>query len=202
MEDFIVFDLSDIRIYEPDFNLVQLTQWRKKGYIKKIIKGKYILSHIQINEQVKFLIANELLAPSYVSLEMALSWHGLIPEGVYSITSVSTRRSIQYETELGSFGYRKIKEEAFWGDIVYDIPNMRRGCRIASIEKALIDFLYYKYSVDTKEDIEGLRLNEEVLGNDVNWGLLVKYAELVDNKALLDRVRCLIKYYHKDDYIE
>jgi len=54
------------------------------------------------------LIANQLYGPSYVSLDYALSHYGLIPEAVYQITSVTTRRSKTYDTPLGRFSYERL----------------------------------------------------------------------------------------------
>lgn len=52
------------------------------------------------------LIANHLWGPSYVSMETALSYWGLIPERVYETTSDTVKRSRMFKTELGRFSYR------------------------------------------------------------------------------------------------
>jgi hypothetical protein len=58
-------------------------------------------------------IANPLYGPSYISLEYALSYYGLIPERVESITSVTTKRSKKFITPLGSFSYEHIPLKAY-----------------------------------------------------------------------------------------
>lgn len=193
----IVFSLRDIRILEPNFSAVQLSQWQKKGYIKKLIKGKYIFSDLQVNEHVLFLVANELLSPSYISMEMALSWYRLIPEGVFTVTSVSTVRTCTYETRIGNFNYKKIKESAFFGDKLVQVPGTAREYRIATIEKAIVDYLYFKDDIDSSDAIEGLRLNPETMRTDVNYENLVMYAEAMSNKNLLKRVSILVNYFQK-----
>jgi predicted transcriptional regulator of viral defense system len=197
LEPFIIFSLQDIRSFEPNFNVVQLSQWQNKGYIKKIIKGKYIFTDLQPNEEILFLIANELLSPSYVSLEIALSWYGIIPEGVYTVTSVSTIRTITHNTDVGIFEYRKIKQEAFFGDQLKEIEGSNRSFRIASLEKALVDYLYYKNELNTLTDIESLRLNKEVLKKEINYTLLLSYTKLCKNKELQKRVNNLVQYLKK-----
>jgi predicted transcriptional regulator of viral defense system len=194
LEPFIIFSLQDIRSFEPNFNVVQLSQWQNKGYIKKIIKGKYIFTDIDPNEEILFLIANKLLSPSYVSLEMALSWHGIIPEGVYTVTSVSTIRTITHNTSIGIFDYKKIKQKAFFGYQFKTIDGTQRTFCVASPEKALIDYLYYKNEINTTTDIESLRLNMELLRSKINYELLHSYAKLSDNKELNKRVNNFIKY--------
>jgi predicted transcriptional regulator of viral defense system len=197
LEPFIIFSLQDIRSFEPNFNVVQLSQWQNKGYIKKIIKGKYIFTDVELNEEILFLIANELLSPSYVSLEMALSWYGIIPEGVYTVTSVSTIRTITHNTDIGIFEYRKIKQEAFFGDQLKKIEVSNRSFRIASLEKALVDYLYYKNELNTLTDIESLRLNKDVLKKEINYNLLLSYTKLCKNKEVQKRVNNLVQYLKK-----
>ncbi len=51
------------------------------------------------------LVANHLYGPSYVSLEWALSFYGLIPERVEEVTSVTTGYVKTFQTPLGRFSY-------------------------------------------------------------------------------------------------
>ena len=53
-------------------------------------------------------LANLIYGPSYISLDYALSLHGLIPERVETITSVTTRRSRHFDTPFGTFSYRML----------------------------------------------------------------------------------------------
>ncbi len=68
-----------------------------------------------LNEETLFLIANKLYAPSYVSFEMALSYYGLIPEGVYAITSATSKKTATFQTPIGKFSYRTLKPQLFFG---------------------------------------------------------------------------------------
>ena len=76
-KNFKIFNLNDIRKIEENFDLRRLNEWQKKNYIKKIRQGFYIFSDLEINEQALFIIANRIHEPSYISLEMALSFTGL-----------------------------------------------------------------------------------------------------------------------------
>ena len=56
--------------------------------------GFYLLAGQPVDRQFLFHAANRIYPPSYVSLEAALKYYGLIPEETFQITSVSTRPSI------------------------------------------------------------------------------------------------------------
>lgn len=80
LKGFTVFSLMDIKKVDSSFFRARLNEWQDKGYIKKVIKGYYIFSDIELSENVLFDIANRIYSPSYVSFEMALSYYHLIPE--------------------------------------------------------------------------------------------------------------------------
>ena len=99
---FGVFSLQDIRAMVPGFQRLQLTQWLQKGYIKKIRRGYYLFSDQPLSDPDCYVLANRIYSPSYLSMELALSFYGLIPETVYGFTSVSTRKSVSFTTDFGS----------------------------------------------------------------------------------------------------
>lgn len=193
----IVFSLRDVQFFDSSFNPVQLSQWQKQDYIIKLIKGRYIFSDLEINEEILFLIANELLHPSYISLETALSWYGVIPEGVFKITSVSTARTVGYKTKVGDFSYKNIKQKGFFGITIKPVTGTKRKFRIATLEKAIVDTLYFNEHIKTVEDIEGLRFNDQTLENDVDITLLKNYAQAMENKRVVKNVDNLIGFFEK-----
>src|SRR3990167_10932182 len=96
LQNFNVFTLTDIRKIDPKFYRHQLSGWQAKGFIKKLRRGYYLFADTALNEHALYLIANHLYAPSYVSFEAALSHYGLIPEGVYSISAASTKKTAKF----------------------------------------------------------------------------------------------------------
>ena len=140
LKSFIVFSVKDISKIDSDFHNQRLSEWQKKGYIKKVIKGYYIFSDLAVNESVLFIIANEIFKPSYISLEMALSYYGLIPESVYGITSVTSKKTYKFASSLGQFSYCRMKPELMFG---YKLVNYQNhNFKIAGIEKAILDYFY------------------------------------------------------------
>jgi predicted transcriptional regulator of viral defense system len=183
LRDFPVFSISDIRAAYGGFDHRRLSEWQKKGYIQKIIKGYYLFSDVEINEDILAAIANKIYKPSYISLETALSYYRLIPESIYLITSVSTRRTYRFETPVARFAYRTIKPVLFFG---YSL--LSSGIKIAFMEKAVLDFLYLNTSVRSEDDFFSLRLNKEEMLSRMNTERLRDYVQRFNQKRLANTV--------------
>lgn len=52
LKDYTIFSLNDIKMIDSSFYLRRLNEWQDKGYIKKIIRGYYVFSDLEINEYV------------------------------------------------------------------------------------------------------------------------------------------------------
>ena len=113
-----------------------------------------------------FLIANELRRASYVSLQAALAYYGMIPEYVPNTTSVTTDRPEQLDTPVGRFLFRHIKRALFFGVEQVEVAPGQIA-RMASREKALLDLLYLTPASDGPAYVEELRL-ERVPGFDMD----------------------------------
>jgi predicted transcriptional regulator of viral defense system len=118
---------------------VQLSRWVRSGRLVQLRRGVYVIAEpYRQAEPHPFLVANTLRKNSYVSLQSALAFHGLIPEYVPVCTSVTTGRSEQLETALGSYIYRRIGSGYFFGFNQQDVaPNQHSF--VATPEKALLD---------------------------------------------------------------
>lgn len=115
----------------------------KKGELLRLKRGVYALSEDYRDYPLNIIaVANLLHKPSYVSYEYALSYHGLIPERVYTVTSATTCRSEEYVTELGRFGYTKISSRAYPIGIEWKFDDKDGGYMLATPEKALCDKVY------------------------------------------------------------
>ena len=193
---FIIFSLTDIRKIEPGFYRSRLSEWQNKGYIKKIIKNYYIFSDQQVDEKTLFLVANKIYNPSYVSLEMALSYYHLIPESTYGLTSITTKKTAIFRTCVGDFSYRSVRPELFFG---YSLAGYQgQKIKLAEPEKAILDCLYLNSHLKTESDFSELRLNlEELLAS---WDEIKfnQYLTAFANKRLNARVKNFINYLKHD----
>ena len=113
-----------------------------QGAIIRVKKGLYVMGESQRRRPYsREILANLIYGPSYVSLEYALQHHGLTPERVPVVTSVTTGRSRAFSTPVGTFTYKMIPLDAF--GIGMDRAELEdgRGYLIATPEKALADVL-------------------------------------------------------------
>jgi len=111
-----------------------------KGDIVRVKKGLYILGEsLRRRPFCRELLANLIYGPSYVSLEYALHYHGLTPERVESMSSVTCGRSRTFDTPVGTFSYRMIPMEAFRTGMDRVELDDGRSFLIAIPEKALAD---------------------------------------------------------------
>ena len=192
LKEFPIFSLLEIEKINPTFHKQRLSEWQKKGYIKKIRQGFYIFSDWKIHEQALFLIANIIYKPSYISLEMALSLYHLIPESVYGITSVSSRKTNHFKTEFGTFIYHHLKPELLFGYRLQIYGN--HTIRIAEIEKTVLDYLYIHPHIKDQEDFEGMRFNSEEFKAKADIPKFKKYLNAFNNRALTARATSFLSY--------
>jgi predicted transcriptional regulator of viral defense system len=187
-----VFSISHVKIFFPDFDRRRLVEWQEKGYLKKIVNKWYVFSEIELGTESLFLIANKIYNPSYVSLESAFSYYNLIPESVFTITSVSSNKTTTFHTLIGQFSYRSIKSNIFFG---YKMKKFQGSYfDIAELEKCLLDFLYLNPTYIRLEDFDSLRFNPLVL-LQIKWELLDDYLKVYKNKSLEKRVEGLKRYF-------
>ena len=189
--EYKVFSSGDAKKYFPEFDTRRLHEWQKKNYIRKLINKWYLFSEIPLDELMMFRISNCLYQPSYISLESALGFYHFIPEGVYSVQAITTRKTVAYKTTAGTFNYRTLKPAFYFGYLIQHKDKL--PVSVAEPEKALLDYFYLNSSLNTIKDMEALRLNYTELHQTINWKKLHEYAMLFKSKTLDKRVKYLKK---------
>lgn len=187
------FNLNDIRKFDPGFHRRQLFDWQQRGYIQPLVGGYYILANHEVDEGFLFMVANQLYPPSYISLETALAYHQVIPESVLGVTSVTSRKTRQFNSTRGQFSYRHIKPEYLFGyKVVIARPNQK--FLIAGLEKALLDYLYLNSYIQDIDDFIGLRWNKASLQHIPDSPVFDQYLTMFNKNALKTRVDVLMRY--------
>jgi hypothetical protein len=114
----------------------------RKGVIIRVKKGLYVFGEaFRKRPYSRELLANLIHGPSYISLEYALQFHGLIPERVETVTSVILGRSRAFVTPVGRFTFRRIPRKAFPIGMSRVEGEAGIAFLIAVPEKALSDYL-------------------------------------------------------------
>ena len=113
----------------------------RQGVVVRVKKGLYIYGDdYRKRPFCRELLANLIYGPSYVSLEYALSYHGLIPERVPAVTSVTPKRAKRFETPVGEFVYRRTPQTSFCLGMDR-VEQKNFSFLIATPERALADKL-------------------------------------------------------------
>ena len=188
------FNVNQVRLWEPDFDRNCLTRWCRKGLLVKLRNEWYAFAEYKQVPDFERYIANRIYAPSYTSLNSALSFYGMIPEEVFSLTSVTTLKTAKFENAFGTFSYQNVKESLFFG---YEPKTMLNGRAIlfATPEKALLDLLYLNPFYKTEEDMEQLRLDEDFMQTQLDLDRLMQFLSQMGNHALEQRTKLMLKVY-------
>lgn len=176
---YYIFAYEDLLSFYPNEKRANLKKtiyrWKKNGWIYTLKRGLYELTYPEDFIIPDMHIANNLYAPSYISLETALSNFSLIPEVSMAVTSITTKPTRRFKNKHGLFIYRTVRPNAFTG--YYVEKNGAFDILIAEPEKALVDFLYFR-----KYSYREFNLDDERLDRDVILHLsrkkLDRYAKL------------------------
>lgn len=149
----------------------------KKGLFVKLKNGLYALAEDLPNE---YFIANRLYQPSYISFDSALSFHKVIPETIYAVTSATTKPRRQFVVNNISYTYNKVKKTVFVG--YKSIKHQGETIFMAEPEKALVDYLYFISLKKRELHYERLDLKK------VKKTKAIKYAKVFKRRALTELV--------------
>lgn len=168
----------------------QLSRWTLAGKIHQLRRGLYCLvpPFRKVNPH-PFLVANRMIPASYVSLQSALAYFGMIPEYVPVTTCITTGRPARWVTPLGIFDFRHVQVNFLNGYHLVDLGEKQQAF-IARPEKALLDLIYLEPGGDTLDYLVELRLGNL---NQLDWLLLKRLAMRIEKPKLLRAVAALQK---------
>lgn len=188
------FNINQALLWEKDFDRNNLTRWCRKGLLVKLRNQYYAFPEYRQVPDFARYVANQIYAPSYISLHTALCFYGMIPEEVVHFTSVTTLKTAKFENAFGTYHYQNVKRNLFFG---FEMKLMQNGraLKFATPEKALLDLLYLNPYYKTEQDMEELRLDEDFMQNELDIERLGKFLSDFKNRSLEQRVKCLMKVY-------
>ncbi|MEG0796918.1 MAG: hypothetical protein RR397_10515 [Odoribacter sp.] len=145
----------------------KISELEKSGKLIRLKKGIYVVSpNVSGKLLSEELIANHLYGPSYVSMEFALRYYGLIPESVHTVRSLTTKHSKEFKNSLGTFQYTQCPKEYFSIGIRQEIKGLT-SFLIASPEKALCDLIIHTPNLNLRFQKDVLAYLEENLRFDM-----------------------------------
>lgn len=150
-----------------------ITRNIKSGLFIKLRNNFYLLKDSHTDP---YFIANKLYQPSYISLETALAHYGIIPEAIYTITSVTSKPTREFLTPIWTFSYQRIKREVFTGYRAMDFQGTT--VLFAEPEKALADYLYFV-------DLKHVSLNDRLELRRITKKKVLEYAKLFKRPSLI-----------------
>lgn len=141
----------------------RITALLRSGRIIRVKKGLYVFGeNYRQRPYSRELLANLVHGPSFVSLDYALSYHGLIPERVHQVTSVTSGRAKVFHTPVGTFVYRPTPVAAFHCGM-HRVTRGDVSSLMASPERALAD----KVREDRSARVRSLDEAERYLFSDL-----------------------------------
>ncbi len=190
------FSTRQLKQFFPWLTEKHLDYWQVTEKIDQIRRGWYRINGTTTQEEDLREIANHIYEPSYISLETALRYYNFIPEIVPTITSISPRKTQTFSGKVGNFSYQSIHKEMFrWYKMISYKNHM---IFIAEPEKAVLDFLYYHYEIQTVEDFYEWRIDRDEVQNILDKNKFLLYLQKCPKKAVQKRAKSFITYIYKD----
>ncbi|OGX15224.1 MAG: hypothetical protein A2166_00340 [Omnitrophica WOR_2 bacterium RBG_13_41_10] len=183
---YFIFSLEDLAIFFPKGNKKtvqnQLTDWVKRKYVLRLKRNLYELIEKGATDIIipDLYIANRLYFPSYVSMETALSIYNIIPEVAFGVTSVTTSVTRIFKNSYGQFRYFSCQPRAYTGYRINEYSGFKVA--IAEKEKAIVDFLYFRFRAGLQPNFKEERMDKEILCG-LNWKRLFKFCELYNPRV-------------------
>lgn len=184
--------LSELKRYASPAD--KLTRMVRDKEVTPVIKGLYETDR----NTSGYLLANLIYGPSYLSFEYALSFHGLIPEAVYTYTSATfeKKKKKRYATPFGVFTYRDVPSAVFSLGVEIKIEG-EYAYAIARPEKALCDQLYILSPVANYEALESLLFDDLRIDREEFRNLSAPEVEAYAEKYRSNNVKKLAGYMRR-----
>lgn len=146
----------------------KVAQLERAGEIIRLRRNLFVVNPEETGLPLSSgLIANHLLAPSYVSMQTALRYYGLIPEAVYTIQSMTFKAAKEFNTPVGNYCYYHISRETYPIGIT-QIKEENSVYIMATPEKALCDLIANQPGINLRYKKEALEFLEENLRFDMD----------------------------------
>lgn len=170
-------DLLEIKNERTFYKVVN--DFIKNGILANPERDKYIIIN---NNPDTFEIANFLYQPSYISLETALNYWGILSQFPFEVTSITSRKTTKKTVDGKIYTYSHVNNRYF------GMFTKKNNCLIALPEKAVFDQLYL-----ASKGIKTTNLDEYDFNNLDKKKFLSLCHQLKANKKMMNLVKEFIK---------
>lgn len=186
------FTARDAALRFPGFDDRQLHRWQVRGLLRLLRRPYYRLTARPWSQHDRWVVANALYRPSYLSLETGLSYYGFIPEGVFHLSSISTRHTRRFTLEGVLHHYRAVPTTWFFGYTLLE----REGqvVRMATPEKCLLDLLHLEPALRGPDDFAAMRFDRAGIRAAIDPQVWADHLTLSTNQALHRRARAFQRW--------
>ncbi|MCX6559702.1 MAG: hypothetical protein NTZ26_04240 [Candidatus Aminicenantes bacterium] len=168
------------------------------GEVIRLKPGLFLLApELRKTHPHPFVVAAILHSPSHVSLESALSHHGLIPEAVYQVGSVTSLRSRTFHTPVGVFSFVRVPADDPRAGVQALKVDGRSWAFVATPLRAIADLIYTRREVSWVKDglaflTESMRIDRDDLEN-IPFESLDEICESLRSRRVTDYLRALTR---------
>jgi predicted transcriptional regulator of viral defense system len=172
------------------------------GEIIRLKPGLFLLAaEFRKTHLHPFVIAAILHSPSHVSLESALAYHGLIPEAVFQVSSVTSSRSRAFQTPVGIFSFVRVPAADPRAGVQALKIDGQSWAFVATSLRAIADLVYTRKDVSWEKDglaflTESMRIEREDLKN-TTWDGLTEVCESLSSRRVTNYLRGLVRELEK-----
>jgi hypothetical protein len=170
-------DLLEIKNERTFYRIVN--DFVKNNILTNIEKNKYYLTG---SKPETFEVANFLYQPSYVSLETALNYWGILSQFPFEVTSITLKKGLAKKFDEKIYSYSHISPKYF------GMFTKKNNFLIALPEKALFDQLYL-----ASKGLKAINFDEYDLKNINKRTLSEICHQLKADKNIMKLVKQIIK---------
>jgi predicted transcriptional regulator of viral defense system len=192
-----VFSTAEIGLRFPQINRRTVSSWVHKGLLHRVRNGFYRLAERPITELDRWVIANTIYAPSYISVRSALGYYGFIPEGVFHMESVTTASTKRFQYANTWYSYRSVRPSFFFG-YTFIVKDGQR-VMLATPEKTILDVLYLHPEISTVPDLEAWRFDETGILDMLDQQRVQEYLTVIASRSLYQRYERFNQWLHDRD---
>ena len=187
--------IEQLHIADCSFDKNSLTRWCQNGYLVKVRNGLYLFPEFLGNIDFQYFIANTIYPDSYISLHSALIYHGFLHHSLSpQLSSVTIHKTKDFRNILGSFDYRKLKSELYFG--FEEIGEKPFSFLMSTPEKALLDLFYlFPIYYDTEQKLRNFAIDERKIFENWDSRRMYDYLQIFENQALENRISIFAKMY-------